>query len=116
VFENSVLRRIFGPKKGEVIGERRKLHNEELNDLYCLPNIIGVFKSRKMRWAGHAARSVVERRDADRVFVEKMRERGHLEDPDIDGRIILRWIFKKWCGGAWNELRCLRTGTGGRLL
>ena len=56
VFEKRVLRRVFGPKRGEVTGERRKLHNEELNDLYCLPNIIRVIKSRRMRWAGHVAR------------------------------------------------------------
>jgi len=51
-----VLRRIFGPKRDEVTGEWRKLHNEELNDLYCSPNIARVIKSRRMRWAGHVAR------------------------------------------------------------
>jgi hypothetical protein len=51
-----VLRRIFGPKRDEVTGEWRKLHNEELNDLYCSPNIVRVIKSRIMRWAGHVAR------------------------------------------------------------
>jgi hypothetical protein len=56
VFENRVLRRIFGTKRDEVTAEWRKLHNEELNDLYCSPNIIRVFKSRRMRWAGHMAR------------------------------------------------------------
>ena len=55
VFENRALRRIFGPKKKEVTGERRQLHNEELNDLYSSPNNAGVKKSRKMRWAGHVA-------------------------------------------------------------
>ena len=53
VFESRVLRRIFGPKRDEVTGEWRKLHNEELNDLYCSPNIVWVIKSRRMRWAGH---------------------------------------------------------------
>jgi len=56
VFENMVLRRIFGPRRDEVMGELRKLHNEELNDLYSSPNIVRVIKSRRMRWALHVAR------------------------------------------------------------
>jgi hypothetical protein len=56
VFENRVLTRVFGPKRDEVTGEWRKLLNEELNDLYSLPNIVLVVKSRRMRWAGHVAR------------------------------------------------------------
>jgi hypothetical protein len=54
-FENRVLRRIFGPKRDEVTGEWRRLHIEELNDLYCSPNIVRMIKSRRMRWAGHVA-------------------------------------------------------------
>ena len=57
VFENSVLRRIFGPKRDRVTGEWRKLHNEELNDLYSSPNIVRFIKSRRMRWADHVART-----------------------------------------------------------
>ena len=56
MFENRVLRKIIGSKRDEVTGEWRELHNEELNDLYCSPNIVRVIKSRRMRWAGHAAR------------------------------------------------------------
>jgi hypothetical protein len=56
VFENRVLRKIFGPERDEVQGEWRKLHNEELSELYCSPNIVRVINSRRMRWAGHVAR------------------------------------------------------------
>jgi hypothetical protein len=70
VFENRVLRRIFGPKRDEVTGELKKLHNEELNDLYSLPNIVRVVKSRRMRWARHVAR-MGEDRGVHRVLVEK---------------------------------------------
>ena len=61
VFENMVLRRIFGPRKDEVTWEWRRLHNEELNDLYSSPNIVRVIKWRRMRWAGHVARMGEER-------------------------------------------------------
>jgi hypothetical protein len=67
VFDNRVLRRIFGPKRDEVTGEWRKLHNEVLNELYCSPNIVRVIKSRRLRWAGHVAR-MVEGRGVCRVF------------------------------------------------
>jgi len=61
VFENMVLRRIFGPRRDEVTGEWRRLHNEELKDLYSSPSIVRVIKWRRMRWAGHVARMVEER-------------------------------------------------------
>jgi len=66
-FENMVLRRIFGPRRDEVTREWRRLHNEELNDLYSSPSIVRVIKSRRMRWAGHVAR-VVEEREAYRIL------------------------------------------------
>ena len=65
-----MLRRVFGPKRDEVTGEGRKLHNEELRDLYSLPNIVRVVKSRRTRWAGHVAR-MGEGRDEHRVLVRK---------------------------------------------
>ena len=70
VFENRVLRRIFGPKRDGVTGEWRKLHNEELNDLYSSPNTARVIKSRRMRWAGHVAR-MEEGRVVTKVLVGK---------------------------------------------
>jgi hypothetical protein len=70
VFENRLLRSVFGPRRDEVTGEWRKLHNEELNELYSLPNIVRVVKSRRMRWAGHVAR-IGEERGVYRVLVGK---------------------------------------------
>ena len=70
MFENRVLRRVFGPKRDEVTGEWRKLHNEELSDRYSLANIVRVVKSRRMRWAGHVAR-MGEGRGVHRVLVGK---------------------------------------------
>jgi len=69
-FENRVLRSVFGPRKNEVTGELRKLHNEELCELYSLPNIVRVVKSRRMRWAGHVA-PMGEGRGVHRVLVGK---------------------------------------------
>jgi hypothetical protein len=94
VFENKVLRRIFGPKRDEVTGDWRKLHNEELHDLYFPPSIVRVIKSRRRKWAGHVAR-LGERRGVYRILVGKPERKNHLEDPGVDGRIILRWIFRK---------------------
>ena len=85
VFENMVLRRIFGLRWDKVMGEWRRLHNEELNDLYCSPNIVRVIKSRRMRWAGHVAR-MGEDRGMYRVLVEKPEGRRPL------GRPRRRWV------------------------
>jgi hypothetical protein len=70
VFENRVLRRIFGPMRDEVIRGWRKLHNEQLHNLYCSPSIIRIIKSRKMRWAGHVAR-MGELKNGYRILVGK---------------------------------------------
>ena len=101
-----VLRRVFGPKRDEVTGDK-----EELRDLYSLPNIVRVVKSRRMRWAGLVA-LMGERRGVHRVLVGKPKGKRPLGDPDADGRIILRWIFRKWEGveTVWSWLRI---GTGG---
>ena len=98
VFENRVLRRIFGPKRDEVTGEWRKLHNEELNDLYCSPNIFRVIKSRRMRWPGHVA-STGYSRDRQKVLVGKPEGKKPLRRPRRRW-IILKWIFRKWNGGG----------------
>jgi hypothetical protein len=70
VFDNRVLRRIFGPKRDEVTGECRKLHIEELHDLYSSPSIIRIIRSRRMRWAGHVARTR-KKRNAYRLLLRK---------------------------------------------
>jgi hypothetical protein len=85
-----VLRRIIGLRRDEVTGEWRKLHNEELRDLYSSPSIIRMIKSRRLIWAGHVARM------------------GLL--------IILGWILERWDGVMWTGLVWLKTGTGGELL
>jgi len=85
VFENMVVRRIFGPRRDEVTGEWRRLHNEELNSLYSSPNIVRVIKSIRMRWAGHVAR-MGEERVMYRVLVGKPEGRRPL------GRPRRRWV------------------------
>ena len=85
VFENMVLRRIFGPRRDEVTGEWRGLHNEELNYLYSSPNIVQVIKSRRMRWAGHVAR-MGELRGVYRLMVGKPEGKRPL------GRPRHRWV------------------------
>jgi hypothetical protein len=85
-------------KRDEVTGEWRRLHNKELYALYYSPNIIRVITSRRLRWAGHVAR-MGERRGAYRALVGKPEGRNHLEDPGVDGRIILKWIFERLGGG-----------------
>jgi hypothetical protein len=98
-----VLRRVFGPERDEVTGECRKLHNEELNDLYSLPNIVRVVKSRRMRWAEHVTR-MGEDRGVHRVLVGKPEEKRPL------GRPTRRWkdnikmdLQEGGGGGSWGR-------------
>jgi hypothetical protein len=98
VFENRVLRRIFGPKRDEVTGEWRKLHNEELHNLYSSPNIITQIKSRTLRWAGHVAR-MGEERNVDNVLMGKPERKRPLGRPR-----------RRWEDGIRMDLR--ETGCG----
>ena len=100
MFENMVLRRIFEPKRDEVTGEWRRLHNEELIDLYSSPNIVRVIKWRRMRWAGH----VVRRGGRIGSWCGNRRERDHWGDLGVDGWIILGWISRRWDVGMWTGL------------
>ena len=109
------MRGIFGPKTDDKTGEWRKLHNDELNDLYFSPNIIRVIKSRRMRWARHIA-SMVDRRCAYRVLVGKhegMRPLGRLRCSWHDN---IKIDHQEVGWGAWNGLIWLRIGTSGEHL
>ena len=88
-----MFRGIFEPKRDEITGEWRKIHNEELDDQYSSPNIVQVMKSTVMRWVGHVAR-MRERRSVYRILVGKPEGKRNLGDPGVDGSIILRWIFR----------------------
>jgi hypothetical protein len=102
VFENGMLKRIFGPKSDGATGEWKKINNEELSDLYSSPNIILAIKSRTGQ-AGHVA-SMGRGEVRIEFWWENLRERDHIEGPGIDGRIILRLIFRKWDGGHGLDL------------
>jgi hypothetical protein len=105
VFENRVLRRIFGPRRDEVTRDWRKLHIDELHILYSSPNIIRMIKSRRMRWAGHVAR-IGEKRNAYRILVRKPEGKKTLGIPRrrwVDNiKMDLREI--EWDGMDWIEL------------
>ena len=93
--QNMVLRRIFGPRRDEATGEWRILHNEELNDLYCSPNIVRVIKWRRMRWAGLVMR-MGEERGCIGSWWGNRREGDQWGDLCVDGWIILGWISRRW--------------------
>jgi hypothetical protein len=105
VFENRVLRGIFGPKRDEVTGGWRKLYNEELHNLCCSPSIIRIIKSRRIKWAGHVAR-MGEKRNAYRILVGKPDRKRPLGRPrrrwEDNIKIDLREI--RWSGVDWIDL------------
>ena len=115
LFENMVLRRIFGPSKDEVTGEWRRLYNVELNDLYSSPNIVRVIKSRRMRWAGHVARMGEERVGIGCCWGNR-REGEKWGDLGVDEWIILGRISRRWAVGIWTGLGWPRIETGGGRL
>jgi hypothetical protein len=95
VFENRVLRGIFGAKRDEVTGEWRKLYNvKKLHELYCSLTIARMIKCRRMRWAGHVARMGEEKHNQV-LLVGKPEKRDYLEDPGVDGSIMLNIFFRK---------------------
>ena len=104
---------IFPPIIGN--GEWRRLHNEELNDLYSSPNIVRVIKSRRMRWAGHVA-GMDEERGCIGCWWGNRREGDDWGDLGVDGWIILGWISRRWDVGIWTGLGWPRIETGGRRL
>jgi len=105
VFENRVLRRVFGPKRDDVTGEWRKLHNEELSDRCSLPNIVRVVKSRRLSWAGHVAR-MGQGRGVHRVLVGKHEGKRPLERPRRRWEDNIKMDLQEVGGvcGDWMEL------------
>jgi hypothetical protein len=105
VFENRVLRKIFGPKRDEVIGGWRKLHNEELHNLYCSSSIIRIIKSRRMTWSGHVAR-IGEKRNAYRISVGKLEGKRPLGRPRRRWKDNIRMDLREigWGGMDWIDL------------
>jgi hypothetical protein len=94
VFENRVLRGILGPKRDEVTGSWRKLHNEEVHNLYSSPSIIRMIKSRRMRWAGCVARMGAKRKHIGYCW-ESQKKRDHWGDQDVGDWTILKWILER---------------------
>jgi hypothetical protein len=115
VIENRMLRRIFGPKRDEVTGEWRKLHSEELNDLYSSRNIFRANKSRRTRWAGHVSRRG-ERRVLYMVWMRKPEGKDPLGRPRQRWEDNIKVDLQEVGWGAWTELIWLRVEIGDGLL
>jgi hypothetical protein len=115
VFENRVLRRIFGPKSDEVMGEWRKLHSGELHNLYSSPDIIRHIKSRRIKWAGNVAR-MGEVRNVYRVLVRKPEGKRSLERPRLRWKDGIEMDLREIGWEVWSGLTWLRIGTVGGLL
>jgi hypothetical protein len=115
VFENRVLRRVFGLNRDEVTEEWRKVHNEELNGLYSLPNIVRAINSIRMRWAGHVAR-IGECRGVCRVLVEKRKGKRPLGRPRRRWEDNIRKDLQEVGCGCEDWMGWLRIGTGGGRL
>jgi len=115
VFENMVLRNIFGLKRDEITGEWRKLHSEGLTRLYSLPNIIRLIKSKRMRWAWHAAR-MWKRKSAYRVLAWKPERKTLLGGPKLRWEDNIKMELQEvgW-GGGWTGLICVIIGRSGGL-
>jgi hypothetical protein len=115
VFENRVLRGIFGPKGNEVTGQWRKLHNGELHNLYSSPDIIRQIKSRRISWAGHVAR-MGKGRKVCKILVGQLEERDYSVDGGVGGRMGSKWMLGRMAGRVWNGFTWFRIGIGGGLL
>jgi hypothetical protein len=115
VFGNRVLRRLFGPKRDEGMGEWRKLHIGDLHNLYSSPDIIRQIRSRRMMWAGHVKR-LGEGRIEYRVLVGKLEGKNHLKDRGIDGRVGSEWTIGRLVVGMWSGFTWLKMGIIGGLL
>jgi hypothetical protein len=117
VFENRVLRRIFGPMRDEVMGEWRKLNNGQLHILYSSPDIIRHIKSRRMRWVGHT-KHMGEGRNVYRVLVGNSEGKRPLERPRHRWEDGLKMDLREigWGGGVWSGFTWIRIGIAGGLL
>ena len=116
VFQNRVLRRLIGSKGDNVIGECRKLHNEELNDLHSSPSVVRVVKARRIKWMGYVMH-MGERKGIYRISVGRTEGKRPLGRPRHRWEdLILRVIFRNWEVGVWTGSSWLRIGTGGKHL